>query len=285
MGPDRDVDGKPSRRPSAAATRSSAESTAATTSSDSRTSAAAAFSQHLLGPRGADDRARDVRRAQHPGERELGHRQAGLVGDRAQALHRVERLRAQQAAHEAAHRARGAGVGGRRLAAAVLAGQHALGERRPDDLADPVPRAEREDLALGHAVERGVLGLAADEARHARDLERPRDRLHRPLAEADEARLARLDDLGQRAHRLLERDGVVVAVALVEVHVVDPQPRERGVDLLEDLRAREAAVVPGPSGRTPSWPARRSRADRPRGSPPTRARPRRGRRRWRCRRT
>ena len=37
----------------------------------------------------------------------------------------------------------------------------------------------------------------------------------------------------------------VVAVALVEVDVVGAQPRERAVDLLEDLRAREPAVAVG----------------------------------------
>ena len=40
----------------------------------------------------------------------------------------------------------------------------------------PCSRAEREHLALGHAVERGVLRLAAHEARHAGQLERLLDR-------------------------------------------------------------------------------------------------------------
>ena len=65
-----------------------------------------------------------------------------------------------------------AGVAGRRLAAAVLAGQHALRERRPDDLPDPVARAEREHLALGLPPQRAVLRLAGDEARHAGQRER-----------------------------------------------------------------------------------------------------------------
>ena len=49
--------------------------------------------------------------------------------------------------------------------------------------------------------------------------------------------------LGQRAHRLLERHPVVVAVALIEVDVVRVQPLQRRVDLLEDLRAREPSVA------------------------------------------
>src|SRR5207253_9056851 len=51
------------------------------------------------------------------------------------------------------------------------------------------------------------------------------------------------DDLGQRLHRLLERRVEVIAVALVEVDVVGAQARERGVQLLEDLLAREAPVA------------------------------------------
>ncbi len=61
------------------------------------------------------------------------------------------------------------------------------------------------------------------------------DLLRGPLAEADVARLARLDHLGERPHGLLDGDVHVEAVALVEVDVVGLQPREREVDLLADL--------------------------------------------------
>ena len=67
--------------------------------------------------------------------------------------------------------------------------------------------------------------------------------LDRPLAEPDVARLSLAHDLGQRLHRLLERRVVVEAVALVEVDVLRPEPAEREIDLLEDLLAREPAVV------------------------------------------
>jgi hypothetical protein len=58
-----------------------------------------------------------------------------------------------------------------------------------------------------------------------------------PLAESEVARLALPHDLRERLHRLLERRLLVVAVALVEVDVIGAQPGERGIDLLEDLRA------------------------------------------------
>ena len=41
----------------------------------------------LLGPRGADERGGDVVVLQHPGDGELRHRQAELVGDRLELLH------------------------------------------------------------------------------------------------------------------------------------------------------------------------------------------------------
>ena len=47
----------------------------------------------LLGPRRADDRARDVRLAEDPRERELRHREAEAVRDRPQALHALEARR------------------------------------------------------------------------------------------------------------------------------------------------------------------------------------------------
>ena len=76
-----------------------------------------------------------------------------------------------------------------------------------------------------------------------REVERRLDLRRRPLAEADVARLALPYDLGQRLHRLVERRLEVVAVALIEVDVVGAQARERCVDLLEDLFARQSVVV------------------------------------------
>ena len=54
--------------------------------------------------------------------------------------------------------------------------------------------------------------------------------------------LAGFADLGERLHRLLDRRLGIGAVALVEVDVVGLKPLERGVELLVDLLAREAAV-------------------------------------------
>src|SRR5439155_19513485 len=112
--------------------------------------------------------------------------------------------------------ARAAGLR-RRLAGRVLAGEDALGERRTDDLRDPVPRAEREHGSLRLAPEHRVLRLARDELLgRRREVECGVDLLRLPFRKAEVARLALPHDLGQRLHGLLERGLLVVAVALVE---------------------------------------------------------------------
>ena len=125
----------------------------------------------------------------------------------------------------------------------VLAGQQALGERRPDDLRDAVGLAQREELGLRRLPQHRVLRLGGDEEVGAGDVERRLDLLRRPLAEAEEARLAGGDDLLERLNRLLDRDARVEAMRLVEVDVVGLQPPEQGVDLLGDVGGREPAVV------------------------------------------
>ncbi len=144
--------------------------------------------------------------------------------------------------HRVARRAR---VGRRRLARLVLAGQHALGQRRPHDLRDAVLLAQREDLALRSAPQRAVLRLRGHELDRALDVEAGLDLLRVPLREADRPRLTGAHDLAERLHRLLDRDARVRAVALVQVDVVGLQAFQRRVDLLGDLVGAEPAVAVG----------------------------------------
>jgi 4-aminobutyrate aminotransferase-like enzyme len=191
-------------------------------------------------PARADDRRGHVRLPQDPGQRQLAQRQPLALGDRPQPLDGLERaIREQVTAQEAAHLlGRRPGVGGRRLARSVLARQDALGERREDDLRDPVGGARRDDLGLRSTPQHRVLRLRGDEALDARQRQRGLDLGRGPLAEPDVARLPLPDDLRERLHRLLERRALVVAMGLVEVDVVDAQASQRRVDLLLDL-ARE----------------------------------------------
>src|SRR3546814_10142848 len=76
-----------------------------------------------------------------------------------------------------------------RDAGQIFAAEHALCERRPDDRADVVRDADRDDLLFGAAIEQAVLRLA----RHEFDIgwrqrERGLDLLGRPFGKADRAR-------------------------------------------------------------------------------------------------
>ena len=113
----------------------------------------------------------------------------------------------------------------------------------------PFCPARRKDVAL--RVLGGAASTRAATRRSSRSRARARGRpplgsaspfqFETPMYRALPARTTSVS----AAERLLERDLAVVAVALVEVDVVGAQPRERGVDLLEDLRAREPAVAVG----------------------------------------
>ena len=127
-------------------------------------------------------------RAQHR-QRQFGHRQARLVGDRPQAVHGLQDRVVQQAIHRHVHVAVGRARVGGGLPRAVLAGQHALRQWRPDDLGDAVG-TQREQLDLGRPPEHRVLGLGGDEQVRPGEVDRRLDLLGRPLAEAQVACLA-----------------------------------------------------------------------------------------------
>ena len=244
----------------------------------------------LLGAAGADDRRGDVGVLQHPGDRELGEAQAGLVGERLQPLHPLEDVVAQPAAD---HVRAALVVGGARalrwlLARLVLAGERALRDRRPDDLADAELLAGRDDLLLDDPPQHVVLRLVGDQGdvQLAGERVRAADVLGPPLRDADVERLAGVHDVGEGLHRLLERGLVVVAVRLVEVDVVGAEPAQRPVDRGHDVLARQpVVVVPAGAGRPVDL--REDLAAR-RGAPPpapcrARSRPSCRRRRRRCR--
>jgi alcohol dehydrogenase class IV len=75
------------------------------------------------------------------------------------------------------------------------------------------------------------------------------DRLRRGLRQAEVADLALLHELGHRAHRLLDRHGLVDAVLVVEVDLVHAEALERGLAraahvLRLAVDADPAAVLP-----------------------------------------
>ena len=93
----------------------------------------------LLGARGADDRRRHVVVLQHPGDSELRHRQAEVASDRLELRRRPvstssvrKRLIVLAPPFSSVARVPAGAAPG-----LVLAGEHALGDGRPDDLARP----------------------------------------------------------------------------------------------------------------------------------------------------
>ena len=138
----------------------------------------------------------NIVQAQNPGERELRHRKAGRGGKRLKALHGFERLAFEPG--PASKRRPSCGLPRafrrcRRLARLVLARQHALRERRPDDLGDPFGFAERDDLRLGLSPKERILRLARNKADDAGHFERGADAVRRPFGKAHIAGLARFE--------------------------------------------------------------------------------------------
>ena len=180
----------------------------------------------------------------------------------------------------AARESRGGGLSG-----IVLAAEHALAERRPDDLRDAVCGAERDDLVLGLAPQQRILRLAGDELRDVprRQGRAPPGSGRRAIRKSRCSAPCRSPRRGSAPPSSPRAACRVVAVALVEIDIIGAQPLQRGVELLFDLRARQARDRCRSSGRTPWSPARSCRAAGPAAPRPGRSPPRRGRRRWRCR--
>jgi hypothetical protein len=131
-------------------------------------------------------------------------------------------------------------VGGR------VAGKEAAGKRAPRNEADALGAAQRDHLPLLLAIDEVVVILHAHDPGEAKPLgggEHPGELpgVHRRCADVE--RLAGLDDVAERLQRLLDRRRRVEAVDLVEVDVVGAQSAQAVVDGMQDVLARQAALV------------------------------------------
>src|SRR3984893_2584208 len=136
----------------------------------------------------------------------------------------------------------GPGPRRRRCIRPVFAGQYALGERRPDDLADAELGATRKNLVLRKGPKHRILRLTRHETDDTRHFCRRLDLVERPFAKTNIPRLALTDGRGQSLHRFVERSFLVKAVALIEIDIVRPKPLQRSIDLLANLGARQSLV-------------------------------------------
>src|ERR1700730_7115745 len=112
----------------------------------------------------------------------------------------------------------------RRCIRPVFAGQHALGERRPDDLADAELGGTRKNLVLRKGPKHRILRLTRHETRYAGHLCRRLDLVEGPFAKTNITRLALTDGRGQSLHRFVERSVRVKAVAWIEIDIICPEP-------------------------------------------------------------
>ena len=110
----------------------------------------------------------------------------------------------------------------------------------------PWSRIERDRVALDVASRQRVVGLRALEALEAPPL-RYAQRLHQlpglEVRAADVAHLARADQVGQRAQRLVDGGLGVGAVDLVEVDAVGAEPLQARLAGLDDVQPGEAHLV------------------------------------------
>src|SRR5918998_2306837 len=201
----------------------------------------------LFGARSPDDGAADVVMPKNPGQGELAHAKVRPGRNRAKLVHgRQDFL-----VHEPLHQPAATGVGSAgaplgRLPGAVLACEHALGERGEDHLAHALVLTERDDLGLDLPLDHVVARLVGDDPVEVHLLGQAQSvgyLIRRPLRDAHVEHLSLAHEVVKGPQGLLERRIYVVAVALVEVHVVDPETLERGVTLLGYVLAREASVV------------------------------------------
>ena len=131
-------------------------------------------------------------------------------------------------------------------ALAVAARQPAAGQRAVGQDAHAVAQAGREDVVLDRAGQDRVRRLLRAEALAASALGCPLrlDDLRRgDRRGAEGADLARVDEVGERAERLVDVGARIEAVDLVEVDPVGAQPAQRALDRLGDPAPRRAAAV------------------------------------------
>jgi hypothetical protein len=118
-------------------------------------------------------------------------------------------------------------------------GEEAAGENAVGGDPDPELAAGGEDLALDPARDQGVLDLHVCDGMHG---VRAADRLGTDLGEAEVAHVARLDQLCDRAHRLLDRNVREDAAGPIDVDVVRAQSPQRVSEEVLD-RSRPQVVA------------------------------------------
>ena len=188
---------------------------------------------------GADDDGRDRRARQQPGERDLIRLQSPCTAESLDRAGNGDLGRGEPGPLEA-------------LVADDVPVEHAeIGEqaavqRRVGDDGQPELRAGGRELAFRGPVDQVVLDLHGDgrvQATIVRDPQGTGDLPGGVVGQADVADLALPDEVVVGLEGLLQRGVRVGVVGVVEVEVVGLQAAQAGLDLPDDMPARQAAVV------------------------------------------
>ena len=192
----------------------------------------------------------DQRVGEHPVERELPGGHAARLGAGLDGLSALEGFGAELALHHALVLAPGAGLGRRRLARRVLAGQHPARQRAVGHDADAVVAAGRQHLDLGHAVHGVVVGLGGHGTVDAQVVAQAHHLGVLPAAEVADpevARLARGENVADRAQGLLERRGLVGLVQVIDVDVIGAEAIQALIDRAQQPFAAESGLMRVPA--------------------------------------
>jgi len=134
-------------------------------------------------------------------------------------------------------------------AAQALPGEQRPAQRRVRHEAHAQPARGRDDAVLQVPAQQRVLALQRGDRV---DRGRAAERVGVHLGQAEMADLARRDQLGQRADRLLDRHAGIVAVQVVEVDAVGAQPGQRRVDGAAEVVGGVVDVPPGGGAHHPA---------------------------------
>ena len=202
--------------------------------------------------RSDDGRAHDGI-GQHPGQGELGQGAAVRPGQRLQLLGHGKALRPHFRLQDAPVLPAGARFSRQVPVLAVLAAQHAAGQRAVHHDAQVVVAAAGKELYLGVPVDQVVEGLHAGEGGEIASLAGPQARGDLPGVEVGAAQVPDLALLHQGVERgqglLYGREGIG-PVEQVEVEVVGAEPPQAVLHLAEDVVAAAAPLV-GPLSHGP----------------------------------
>ena len=195
----------------------------------------------------ADDHRRHARPPQHPVQRHLRHRLAGLGRDRLQRIDDFEQKFVRHLRPFLDHqRTVEPALLGLRLTAPQLPREPPPAQRTPHHRAHALVERQRHQLTLVVPPHERVIGLVRHIPRPPVPL-RSGQRLHevpaREIRAADVADLPRAHELVEHAQRLLDRRQRVEAVQLEQVDVIRPQPPQRRLHRGDQMRPRRAHIV------------------------------------------